>query len=63
MTNQYIILLNYLTALVIFLPKTCVYEDILEETNRIMKGPDLDFGEFLQLIGIWMVMADNPGTN
>ena len=28
-----------------------------------MKGNDLEFGEFLQLIGIWMVMAENPGTN
>ena len=33
------------------------------ETNRIIKVPDIDFGEFIQFIGIWMLMTANPGTN
>ena len=33
------------------------------ETNIRIKGPDLDFGEFLWFIGIWLVMTENPGTN
>ena len=33
------------------------------DTNRIIKGPDIDFCEFLQFIGIWVLMTENPGTN
>ena len=29
---------------------------ILVETNRIIKGPDIDFGEFLRIIGVWVLV-------
>ena len=32
------------------------------ETNRITKGPDTDFGKFLRLIVIFLLMTENPGT-
>ena len=32
------------------------------ETNIIIIGPDLDFGEFLRFIGIWFLMIANSGT-
>ena len=54
--------MNYLTAFLILLSKK-FNGVILMETNRIIKGPDLDFGDFLQFIGIWMLMKSNPGTN
>ena len=38
-------------------------EVILVDTNRILKVPDIEFGEFLRFIGIWMLMTENPGTN
>ena len=38
-------------------------EVILVETNRIIKGPDIYFGEFLRFIGIWLLMTENPDTN
>ena len=56
-------ILTYLTAFVLFLPKTFVYEVILVETKRIFKVPDLDFGEFLRFIGIWMLIKANPVMN
>ena len=43
--------------------KTFVNEVIMVETNIIIKGPDLEFGEFLQLLGIYMLMTENSGTN
>ena len=39
------------------------YEVILVETNRIIKGPDLEFGGFLQFIGIWILTTSNSVTN
>ena len=62
-TKEFIIVLTYLTAFVLFLPQTFVVEVILVDTNKIIKGPDLDFGEFLRFIVIWMLMISNPGTN
>ena len=50
--------MTYLTSFVLFLPKTIVVEVILVETNRIIKGPDIDFGEFLRFIGIWLSMPE-----
>ena len=40
-----------------------VEEVILVETNKIIKVPDLDFGDFLRFIGIWLLMTSKPGTN
>ena len=37
-------------------------EVILVNTNRIIEGPDLDFGESLWFIGIWMLITGKPGT-
>ena len=33
------------------------------DTNRIIKVHDIDSGEFLRLIGIWMLITENPGIN
>ena len=38
-------------------------EVILVDTNRRIKVPDLDYGEFLWFIGIWLFMTANPDTN
>ena len=38
--------------------KKFVNEAILVDTKRIIKGPDLDFGDFLQLIGIYLLMPE-----
>ena len=54
---------SYLTELILFLPKTFVGEFIMVETNKGIKGPDLDFGELLRSIGIKLLMTENPGTN
>ena len=51
MNKEFIIFLTYLTEFVLFLPKTCFDEVILVDTNRGIKVPDLEFGEFLQFIG------------
>ena len=63
MNKEFISVLTYLTAFELFLPKTFVVEILLVETNKTIKGPDLDFGEFLRFIGIWLLMTSNPGTN
>ena len=62
MNKEYINVLTYLTEFVLFMPTTFVDEVILADTNRIIKGPDLEFGEFLRFIGIWLLMTENPGT-
>ena len=38
-------------------------EVILVDTNRKIKCPDIEFGEFLQFVGICMFMTENSGTN
>ena len=63
MNEECISVLIYLTGFFLFLPKRFVDEIILIETNRIIKGPGTEFDEFLRLIGIWMSMTENPGTN
>ena len=55
--------MTYLTAFSLLLPKTFANEVILVDTNKIIKGPDIDFGEFLQFIGLWILMTANPETN
>ena len=32
------------------------------ETNRRFRGPEFQFGEFLQLNRIWLFMTSNPDT-
>ena len=63
MNKECINVLTYLTAFFLFLPKKFVGEFIMVHTNSIVKGPNLDFGGFLRLIGIWMLITENPGTN
>ena len=63
MTEECISVLTYPTEFSLFLVKTFVNEVIMVETNRRIKGPDLDIGEFLQFIGIWLLMTAKPGTN
>ena len=50
---------------IIFTLNACNFLDkiIMVETYRTIKGPYLDFGEFLWVIGIWVLMKANPGTN
>ena len=55
--------LTYLTVFSLFLPKNAANEVIMVETNRIIKGPDLDFEYFLRTTGIWLLITENPGTN
>ena len=33
------------------------------DTNRRIKCPTINFGEFILLIGIFMFITENPGTN
>ena len=41
-----------------------VFDEVnMVETDRKIKGPYLEFSEFLRLIGIWILMTENPGTN
>ena len=61
--KEFISVLTYLTSFVLFFPKTFVVEVIMVDTNKIIKGPDIDYCGFLQLIGIWLLMKSNPGTN
>ena len=55
--------MTYLIVFVLFLPIYFVGEVILVDTNRIIKGPYLDCGEFLRFVGIWMLMIADSGTN
>ena len=63
MNKECISVFTYLTAFVLFLPKRFFNEVIMVETNRIIKGPDLDFGQFLHFIWIWLLITANPDTN
>ena len=64
MNKYFISVLNYLTAYALFLQKTFFFFDqvIIVERKKIMKGPDLEFGEFLQFIGIGLTMKKKTGT-
>ena len=44
-------------------PEFFFVEVILVDTNKIIKGPDIYFGKFLRIIGIWMLMKSSPGIN
>ena len=63
MNEEFVSVLTYLTAFLLLLPKTFVVEKNLVDTNKIFKGPDIDFGEFLHFNGIWMLMTSKPGKN
>ena len=45
------------------LSDNCFGEVILVDTNRVIKGPDLDFGVFIWFIWIWIFITENPVTN
>ena len=47
MNEEFVSVLTYLTAFVLFLPKKIAGEVILVNTNKIIKSPDVDFGKFL----------------
>ena len=32
------------------------------ETNKTIKGPEIEFSGFRQFVGIWLLIAANPGT-
>ena len=61
MNEECISVLTYLTEFVLFVPKTFVGEVIIVDTNRRIKGPDIDFVEFLQFFGIFLLITANPG--
>ena len=48
---------------VLFLPKYFINLFILSETGLRIKGPALEFGLFLKFVGIWLLIAENHGTN
>ena len=56
-------MLTYPTEFVILQEKYFIDEVVISETNRIIKGPALEFGEFVRLIDIWMLIIDNPEKN
>ena len=55
--------MTYLKEVLLFLPKYFVNDVILVDTNIIIKVPALEFGEFLQFIGVGILITENPGTN
>ena len=63
MNEECISVLTYLTAFVLLLPKFFFDEVIMVDSNRIIKFPDIEFGQLLRFIGIWLLMTENPGTN
>ena len=38
------------------------WREKLVDTNKIIKGPNLDFDKFFQFIGIWLLMTSNHGN-
>ena len=46
MEEEFISVLIYLAAFVLFLPENFFVEVIMVDTNKIIKGPGLDFGKF-----------------
>ena len=63
MNEEFNSALTYLIAFVLFLTKTFFNEVILVDTNRIIKGPNLEFGGFLGFIGIRWLRTEKCGTN
>ena len=55
--EEFISILTYLSAYVPLLPKTFFDEVIPVDTDRIIKGTDLDYGEFLRLVVICMLIT------
>jgi hypothetical protein len=45
----------------LFFPKAYIQEVLLVETNKLLKGKDVTYGEFLQFIGLWLMMATIQG--
>ena len=62
MNGEFISVLTYLTECLLFFPSTFVDEVILVDTKNIIKGPSIEFGEFIWFIGIWLFRTSNPGT-
>ena len=63
MNEEIIRVLDYLAEFVLFLPLIFIDKVIIVEINQIIKYPVLEFGNFLQLIEIWLLIIANPGTN
>ena len=63
MNEEFISVLNYLTAFILFLLNGYVDEVIIMDTNQGIKGLALEFGEFLHLIWIWLLTTEKPVTN
>jgi hypothetical protein len=53
--------LDVVTMFVMFMPKHFFESIILVESNKVIQGPPITFGEFLQFIGIWLYMATTAG--
>lgn len=53
--------LHMLMMFLMFMPKVSFETVILVESNKVIQGPPITFGEFLQFIGIWLYMAMTAG--
>jgi hypothetical protein len=45
----------------LFFPMAYVREVLLVETNKILNGKELEYGEFLRWIGLWLLMSTIQG--
>ena len=59
--GEFISVLDYLITCVIFLPKVFIYKVVLLVEYLLIKVPALEFGDFLQFVGISMLITYNPG--
>lgn len=53
--------LDVLTMFLMFLPKAYFETVLLPETNKNIDGGPLNFGEFLQFLGLWLYMSTTAG--
>ena len=53
--------LDILTMFMMFLPKAFFESVLLVETNKMIQGHPVTFGEFLQFVGIWLYMSTTAG--
>ena len=48
--------------ILLFLDKTFVNEIIMVEKKRRIKFHDIDFGNFLGIVGVFLLITENPVT-
>lgn len=52
---------SFFTMFLMFFPKTFLKSVILVETNKVIDGPQVSFGEFLRFLGIWLFLSTQKG--